>query len=161
MILEQLALIDKVIAIADTGQSIVCEAELPDRSPVFDGHFPGFATLPGIFMIEIMAQAAGYLLLARNNGTAMPILAGVEGARFRAFARPGDGLKAHAVLTHDGSGYAVLDARLLGRDGLLASAQLRLRFVSFPTQVMEEHVQAVIATYGLRELLTAPGEVAA
>ena len=37
---------------------------VPDTSPVFEGHFPGYPILPGVLMIETMAQTGGWLVLA-------------------------------------------------------------------------------------------------
>ncbi len=159
MILERVALIDRVSSVSDERDAITCEATLPLESPVFDGHFPGFATMPGVLMIEMMAQAAGYLILARNRVTAMPILAGVDSARFRSLARPGQALTAQAKLVHDGSGYAVLDTTLRHEGQRFAEAQIRLRITPFFSEEMRGHVIAMIATH--KELDAPAGPVLA
>lgn len=149
MLLEKVALIDRVASLSEDGASIICESTLPLQSPIFEGHFPGFPTLPGVLMIETMAQAAGYLLLARLKASAMPVLAAVDGVRFRAFARPGEVLTSNARLSHDGSGYAVLDTRLTRGDQLLTEAVLRLRIVPFFNVEMRTHIVALMTHHGL------------
>ena len=81
---------------------------MPDASPVFEGHFPGYPLLPGVLMIETMAQTGGWLVLAVLRFQRMPFLAQVKEAKLRAFVTPGQKLQAEARLLHDGSGYAVV-----------------------------------------------------
>ncbi len=133
---------------ADLGE-IVCDSILPLSSPVFDGHFPGFETMPGVLMIETMAQAAGFLTMARNKGKAMPFLAGVDGARFRNFARPGQALTASARVTHDGSGYVVLEAALCSGEVRLANAVIRLRIAAFPNEELAGHIHDLLEHHNL------------
>ncbi|MGO7609458.1 beta-hydroxyacyl-ACP dehydratase, partial [Rhizobium ruizarguesonis] len=61
---------------------------VPAKSPVFDGHFPGMPLVPGVLLIETMAQASGMLVLAVTNFDAMPFLMTVDGAKMRTFVEP-------------------------------------------------------------------------
>ena len=58
---------------------------------MFEGHFPGYPILPGVLMIETMAQTGGWLVLATLGCAKMPFLIQVEKAKMRSLRRPGPG----------------------------------------------------------------------
>ena len=82
------------------------------QSPVFEGHFPGYPILPGVLMIETMAQTGGWLILATQACAKMPFLMQVEKAKMRSFVAPGQAMHAEAIASHEGSGYAVVKASI-------------------------------------------------
>lgn len=147
MRLETFEMLDRVAERTDT--RLVAECRIPEESPVFQGHFPGFPLLPGVLMIEIMAQAAGWLLVARSGRTRMAVLAKVGEAKLRGQVRPGAPLRAEAELLHDGSGYAVLRGRLQEGAALVAEAELTLRTLPFPAPELEAALHARAAVLGL------------
>jgi 3-hydroxyacyl-[acyl-carrier-protein] dehydratase len=109
---------------------------VPDESPVFEGHFPGHPILPGVLMIETMAQTGGWLVLATLRFAAMPFLTQVKEAKMRAFVVPGQKLEAEAHLVHDGSGYAVVEASIASAGKKVAEAEIRYRVVPFPNETL-------------------------
>ena len=114
MRLEYFQLIDRVEAVDPTAGTIRASAQVPVQSTIFEGHFPGYPILPGVLMIESMAQTGGNLILVLENFARMPFLAQVEQAKLRRFVEPGTALTITAKLVHLGSGYAV--TRRQGRE---------------------------------------------
>lgn len=148
MILERFAMIDRIIA--HDAETLSAAATLPLESPVFEGHFPGFPILPGVLMIETMAQAGGWLMVARLGFERMPLLAKVNEAKMRGMLRPGDAITIEAKLVHDGSGYAVLAGRIKDAVGKpVADAEYTLRTLPFPEASLAALVRARGTELGL------------
>ena len=112
------------------------DCHVPDESPVFEGHFPGHPLLPGVLMIETMAQTGGWLVLATLRFARMPFLAQVKEAKLRGFVTPGQKLEVEARLVHDGSGYAVVTGRIDRRASKVAEAEIRYGVVPFPNETL-------------------------
>ena len=140
-------MVDRVAAL--DGEEIRVESTTPDASPVFEGHFPGYPLMPGVLLVETMAQTAGWLLLALNGFTRMPFLAAVREAKFRSFVGPGAALSVTARRIHDGSGYAVASARIDAAGKRVCDAELTLRTMPFPTPDLEAAMRDRAAAIGL------------
>lgn len=148
MRLEYFQMLDRVEAIDRETPAIVAHAHVPAASPVFEGHFPGHPLVPGVLLLETMAQASGYLLIALNGFTRMPFFANTKEANFRSFVTPDTDLVIKASRIHDGSGYAVTKAEIL-RDGKrVCDAQLTFRTVPFPNDALAAHVRSEGARLG-------------
>ena len=65
------------------------------NEPFFVGHFPNFPVMPGVLIVEAMAQVAGVLVLSQipDRNSKLVLLASVEEAKFRRPVRPGDQLR--------------------------------------------------------------------
>jgi 3-hydroxyacyl-[acyl-carrier-protein] dehydratase len=132
MRLETFQMITRVLAFDAVAKTLQAEANVPQESPVFEGHFPGFPLLPGVLMIESMAQTSGWLIMGLNGVTAMPFLAGVKSAKMRSFVEPNTTLHTQASLLHDGSGYAMTKAKILREGKAVAEAELTFKVMPFP-----------------------------
>jgi len=149
MRLEYFQMLDEIEEFDPERAALAARSRVPQTSPVFEGHFPGEALMPGVLLLEIMAQASGYLVLTMNGFTRMPFFANVKAANFRSFVRPGADLRVRANRIHDGSGFAVTTASI-ERDGAqVCDAQLTMRSVAFPSAALQEHVRSEGRRLGL------------
>ena len=149
MLLEYFQMIDEVVALNRGDGSIIARSSVPDASPVFEGHFPTFPLVPGVLLVETMAQACGFLVLARNDFSRMPLLASVKDAKFRAPVSPQDGLVIEAAMEHDGSGFAVMQARIRKDERAVCDATLNLKTMPFPTEELRDHIRSRAEGAGL------------
>lgn len=97
-------LVDCVKSI-EPGKTIVAIKNVTCNEPFFNGHFPGLPIMPGVLIIEALAQASGILILKSNEKydpkKDLFYLAGVNNARFKRTVTPGDQLELHAkVIRH-------------------------------------------------------------
>ncbi|ODS52206.1 MAG: beta-hydroxyacyl-ACP dehydratase [Agrobacterium sp. SCN 61-19] len=157
MLLEYFQMIDKVESV-DLGLGrLKATSTVPMESPVFEGHFPGMPLVPGVLLIETMAQASGMLLLAVKDFEAMPFLMSVDGAKMRTFVEPGAVLDIEAELEHDGSGFAVTKAKITSGGKKVCDAQLKLRTMPFSEVPLAPIVRKRAEEVGLMTAMAAQG----
>jgi len=88
-------LIDRVVAF-EKDKRIVALKNVTVNEPFFPGHFPHYAVMPGVLIVEAMAQAAAVLSLKslghKNDGKWVYYFVGIDGARFKRPVEPGDQL---------------------------------------------------------------------
>ncbi len=148
MQLEYFHLIDRIVALDPGSRRITVEATVPKKSTIFEGHFPGYPLMPGVLLIEAMAQSSGWLLIALLNFERMPFLAAVKEAKMRTFVRPGETLTVDATVIHEGSGFAITDARISVGAKLTCNATLTFRHVPFPNADLREHMETMARRIG-------------
>ena len=87
-------LVDKIIDV-NGDDSCIGIKNVTSNEPFFNGHFPDFPVMPGVLIIEAMAQTAGVQVLSTipDRGSKLVLLASVEEAKFRKPVRPGDQLR--------------------------------------------------------------------
>ena len=113
-------LIDRVVELVRM-KSIVALKNVTITEPFFQGHFPGMPIMPGVLIVEAIAQAGGLLLLTEvpNRDEMLMVFTGIEKARFRRPVVPGDQLRIEALV----KAYRITAARLEGKayvDGKVA-----------------------------------------
>jgi len=96
----------------------------------FDAHFPGNPVLPGVCLLEGLAQTAGVLIERTVEGRQLALLTTVERARFQAFARPGDQIRLDVEIESLDAGIARVRATATVADKTVASARLTFKLVS-------------------------------
>ena len=140
MQLEYFQLIDRIVDIDLAGRTIRTEARVPLTSTIFEGHFPGYPLLPGVLLIETMAQTAGWLLIGALRFTRMPFLAAVKEAKLRNFVVPGTLLSIAAELVHEGSGFSVTKAAVEHDGKAVCNADITFRIMDFPNETFRERI---------------------
>ena len=96
------------------------------NEPCFDGHFPGFPVMPGVLIIEAMAQTAGVLVLSNipERDSKLVFLASVDNARFRKPVLPGDQLRMEITILKTKASVAKIAARATVDGVLVAEAEM-------------------------------------
>ncbi len=118
------------------GDAFECTKNVSHNEPHFSGHFPQEPVMPGVLILEALAQAAGVALALREgltgaDGEAEPRIAyltGVDGARFRRKVVPGDVLRLTGTITRFRRGLCTVEAVALVRDEVAAQATLSFAF---------------------------------
>jgi 3-hydroxyacyl-[acyl-carrier-protein] dehydratase len=151
MQLEYFQLIDRIVDLNIGEKTITVEAQVPKENTIFEGHFPGYPILPGVLLIESMAQASGWLLIALMKFERMPFLAMVKEAKMRSFATPGELLTVEASVLHEGSGFAVTEAKVSVGGRPRCNATITFRHIPFPNPDLRGHMDAVARRIGFPE----------
>jgi 3-hydroxyacyl-[acyl-carrier-protein] dehydratase len=156
MQLEYFQLIDRILDLDTVAKTITVEAQVPTVSTIFEGHFPGYPLMPGVLLIESMAQASGWLLLGLMKLERMPFLAAVKEAKMRGFVSPGDLLTIDANVLHEGSGYAMTEARVKVGGKLRCNAALTFSHIPFPNPDMRGYMDAMAKRIGFPQQVVLP-----
>jgi 3-hydroxyacyl-[acyl-carrier-protein] dehydratase len=120
-------LVDRVLEL-EKGQRILALKNVTMNEPFFVGHFPSRPVMPGVMMLEALAQAAA--ILAFDAVNVMPddktvfYFVGIDNARFKRPVEPGDQLMLHAQLLRSRAGIVKFTAQAKVGDTLAAEAEL-------------------------------------
>ncbi|OGD36239.1 3-hydroxyacyl-[acyl-carrier-protein] dehydratase FabZ [Candidatus Atribacteria bacterium RBG_16_35_8] len=116
-------LVDKILE--QEKNKIVGVKNVTINEPFFQGHFPGHPVMPGVLIIEAMAQTGGVLMFSKEeNKGKIPLLAGIDKARFKKPVYPGDQLKIEVEIIKMVRGVGKAKAEAYVDDHLAASAEL-------------------------------------
>jgi 3-hydroxyacyl-[acyl-carrier-protein] dehydratase len=122
--------VDRVIQFTD--KKIEAVKNVTVDEPFFQGHFPDYPLLPGVIMIEAMAQVAGILIIKISGNEVisnnLPLFLGIEKARFRKAVRPGDQLKINCEIVNLKGKIAKVSGQIFVGDELTCEAELLLGF---------------------------------
>ncbi|MCX7893879.1 MAG: 3-hydroxyacyl-ACP dehydratase FabZ [Burkholderiales bacterium] len=121
-------LVDRVLEL-EPGRRIVALKNVTINEPFFPGHFPHFPVMPGVLIVEAMAQAAGILGLVTSDSVnqakdTVIYLAGIDEARFRRPVVPGDQLTLSATVERAIRGIQRYSARAHVGEELVAEARM-------------------------------------
>jgi len=136
-------MVDRILEIS--GDSIVGLKNVTANEPQFTGHFPGFPVMPGVLIVEAMAQTAGILVakLAPHTRGKLMFLASVEQAKFRRPVVPGDQLRIEMKLLRLKTtiarmqGTATVDGQVAAEATLMCKLTERLSENQPPAEVPE------------------------
>jgi 3-hydroxyacyl-[acyl-carrier-protein] dehydratase len=122
-------LVDRVLSV-EAGKSITAVKNVTFSESHFSGHFPGHPVMPGVLVIEALAQAGGVLAWETANGEDPAVhilyLVGIEKARFKRTVQPGDQLLLKVDLVSRKRGLWRLECRAEVDGKLAAHAELLL-----------------------------------
>jgi 3-hydroxyacyl-[acyl-carrier-protein] dehydratase len=120
-------LVDRVLD-WEAGKFIRGVKNVTVNEPFFQGHFPGYPVMPGVLVIEAMAQVAGLLTMlsnvARRDGSLIVLFAGIDAARFKRPVVPGDTLTLEAHLERAVRGIGRFRTNAMVGGELVCEAQL-------------------------------------
>jgi 3-hydroxyacyl-[acyl-carrier-protein] dehydratase len=141
MRLEYFQLLYRIVELDVANRTIRTEATVPLESSIFEGHFPGYPLMPGVLLLETMAQTSGWLIIALTKFERMPFLAAFKEAKLRTFVSPGTTLAASAKLEHEGSGFAVAQAEIRVGGQITCDCDITFRVVNFPAPDLKSYMQ--------------------
>ncbi len=120
-------LIDRVVAY-EKDTRLVAIKNVTANEPFFQGHFPHYAVMPGVLIVEAMAQAAAVLSLRslghKNDGKWVYYFVGIDGARFKKPVVPGDTLTLEVTQGRQGRGIGKFMAQAKVGDAVVCEAEL-------------------------------------
>ena len=107
----------------EPGVSVKAELDVSPDLPLFEGHFPDYPVLPGVIIMEALAQAASFsILVAREAEGALGFFAGIDNAKFRNQVRPGDTLTLEATIVKSSRRLCVAEVQASVGDTVCATA---------------------------------------
>ncbi|MBZ5512865.1 MAG: 3-hydroxyacyl-ACP dehydratase FabZ [Acidobacteriia bacterium] len=123
-------LIDRVVELTRR-ERIVALKNVTVNEPYFQGHFPGFPIMPGVLMVEAIAQAGGALLLTEiaDREQNLMVFSGIERARFRRPVVPGDQLRIEVTVLAWRKNAVRMEGRIFVGDKRVCEAIVSCRLV--------------------------------
>lgn len=119
-------LVDRVTEL-DKGVSMTAIKNVTINEPFFQGHFPNEPIMPGVLILEAMAQATGLLAFAsliESHEDSLYMLVGIDKARFRGQVVPGDQLQLQITLKRSMRGIGIFACKALVDDAVVAEAEM-------------------------------------
>jgi 3-hydroxyacyl-[acyl-carrier-protein] dehydratase len=120
-------LVDRVLEL-EPGKRIVAIKNVSANEPVFTGHFPHYPVMPGVLILEAMAQTSAVLAFVSAGHTAQEdslyYFAGIDRARFKRPVIPGDQLRMEVIKGREMRGVAKFEARAFVDGVLVCEAEL-------------------------------------
>ncbi|GFE61213.1 3-hydroxyacyl-ACP dehydratase FabZ [Geobacter sp. AOG2] len=123
-------LVDRIVEL-ETGKRIVGIKNVTVNEPFFPGHFPGHPVMPGVLIIEAMAQVAAILAYVSSDESVrskVTYFVGIDNARFRKPVVPGDQLRLELEAVGCKRGIWTFSGKVLVAGKLVAEADLKATF---------------------------------
>lgn len=123
-------LVDRIVEL-EPGKRAVGIKNVTINEPFFQGHFPGHPVMPGVLIIEALAQVGGIgalLSFAEDDRDKITYFTGIDNARFRKPVVPGDQLRLEILVTMNRRGIWGFSGKAYVEDKLVAEADLMATF---------------------------------
>ena len=131
-------LVDKIIN-CEEGKSIEDIKNVSFNETFFNGHFPGYPVMPGVLILEALAQASGLLVFKTPSlcppNESLYLFVGIDKARFKRPVVPGDQINLNVEMTKSKQGFAVFNAVATVENEVVASAELMCGFKELPKKL--------------------------
>ena len=122
-------LVDQIVSLDMDKGTIVGKKNLTINEAFFQGHFPEAPLMPGVLILEALAQTGGILVHLKDNRGKVAILLGVNGAKFRRPVRPGDVLTLKATILHLSAKGGKVAAEAVVDQAVVAEAEMSFALV--------------------------------
>jgi 3-hydroxyacyl-[acyl-carrier-protein] dehydratase len=122
-------LVDRIIHLDLEAGEIIGVKNVTVNEPFFQGHFPGVPIMPGVLILEALAQTGGILVHQRGYAKKIAVLLNVTNAKFRKPVIPGDVLHLHAKGLHISANGGKMEAKAMIGDLLAAEAEIAFALV--------------------------------
>ena len=108
------------------GERIVALKNVTVNEPFFQGHFPGYPVMPGVLIIEALAQAGAVMMLKSMDDpqNKIPFFAGIDRAKFRRQVVPGDQLRLELTVLRQRGPTCKLEAKAYVGEEVAAEAEI-------------------------------------
>jgi beta-hydroxyacyl-ACP dehydratase FabZ len=128
-------LVDRIVE--NEPERIVGIKNVTINEPFFMGHFPDFPVMPGVLIVEAMAQVAGVLVLQQvpDRDRKLVLLASIEQAKFRRPVVPGDQLRIEMIVTKRRESVAKMAGKATVNGQVVAEAELMCKLADKPDPV--------------------------
>jgi len=123
-------LVDRILSLEVDQKKIVAIKNVTINEPFFQGHFPGAPVMPGVLIIEAMAQVSGLLLKAHAPSDQLGLFMSIDQAKFRKPVVPGDQLRLEVELKRFGGRIAATSGKAFVGDQLVAEADMMFALAS-------------------------------
>lgn len=125
-------LIDRITELES--ERIVGIKNVTVNEPFFNGHFPEFPVMPGVLILEAMAQTAGVLVLKNipDRNSKLVLLASIDGAKFRRPVVPGDQLRIEMTMIRRKGSVAKMAGKVTVDGLLVAEAEMMCKLQDKP-----------------------------
>ncbi|MTI59228.1 MAG: 3-hydroxyacyl-ACP dehydratase FabZ [Firmicutes bacterium] len=122
-------LVDRIVELKE-GERVVGLKNVTMNEEFFQGHYPGHPIMPGVLIVESMAQVSGFLLMQSHGdlGQKIPLFAGIDKVRIRRPVVPGDTLKIEAEIIRARGRIAKVLTSAYVEDKLVTEAELMFAF---------------------------------